>query len=373
MARGPVVARPIPSGGYGHDHRQHVLDRVPGGVRHRRDVVLGRRHSGQRLAAPGRRVRRRVDRRHRVLLRDVADVQHARRAWRERRGAHRGRLAPLASPGHLRKVGLTMDTLPLKRDLRLAYRTSLLVALLIVVVSAGGLAWGSTGLYGVDPNRALGVSASTAGVLVPGSLVQDIFNLAIGLPILSAALWLARRGAQIGLLLWPGALVYRAYTTIGLVASVDCDIVRQRLAGAVRPRIVGGLLVGLALLTVGQDAGGAVATALAGGAPIDPLARGVWIADLTLGVPAMLIVGGLLWRRASLGYAAAAGLLLSFGITSVVIAAMIALQPVLTGALIDGATVIGLLVFGAVSLAPLLLSLATPPPSQFALRPARSA
>ena len=54
--------------------------------------------------------------------------------------------------------------------------------------------------------------------------------------------------------------------------------------------------MGLALLTVGQDAGGAVATALAGGAPIDPLARGVWIADLTLGVPAMLIVGGLLWR-----------------------------------------------------------------------------
>ncbi len=69
----------------------------------------------------------------------------------------------------------------------------------------------------------------------------------------------------------------------------------------------------------------------------------------------MLIVGGLLWRRASLGYVAAAGLLLSFGLTSVVIAAMIALQPVLTGASIDGATAMGLLIFGAVSLTPLLL------------------
>jgi hypothetical protein len=98
-----------------------------------------------------------------------------------------------------------------------------------------------------------------------------------------------------------------------------------------------------------------VATALAGGAPIDPLARGVWLADLTLGAPAMLIVGGLLWRRASLGYVAAAGLLLSFGLTSVVIAAMLALQPVLTGAPIDGATVMGLLIFGAVPLTPLLL------------------
>jgi hypothetical protein len=271
-----------------------------------------------------------------------------------------------------------MDTLPLKRDLTLAYRTSLLIALLMVVVSAGGLAWGSTSLYGVDQNRALGVSASTAGVLVPGFLIQDVFNLAIGLPILVGVLWLARRGSLIGLLLWPGALFYlvytyvhylvgapfsafflgyvaivalSAYTTIGLVASIDCDTARQRLAGAVRPRLVGGILVGLALLTDG----GAVATALAGGAPIDPLARGVWIADLTLGVPAMLIVGGLLWRRAALGYLAAAGLLLSFGMTSIVIAAMIALQPVLTGAPIDGATVMGLLIFGAVSWTPLLL------------------
>jgi hypothetical protein len=216
---------------------------------------------------------------------------------------------------------------------------------------------------------------------VPGFLIQDVFNLAIGLPILVGVLWLARRGSLIGLLLWPGALFYlvytyvhylvgapfsalflgyvaivalSAYTTIGLVASIDCDTARQRLAGAVRPRLVGGVLVGLALLTVGQDAGGAVATALAGGAPIDPLARGVWIADLTLGVPAMLIVGGLLWRRVSLGYVAAAGLLLSFGMTSVVIAAMIALQPVLTGAPVDGATVMGLLIFGALSWTPLL-------------------
>ena len=159
-----------------------------------------------------------------------------------------------------------MDTLPLKRDLTLAYRTSLLIALLMVVVSVGGLAWGSTSLYGVDQNRALGVSASTAGVLVPGFLVQDVFNLAVGLPILVGVLWLARRGSLIGLLLWPGALFYlaytyvhylvgapfsalflgyvavvalSAYTTIGLVASIDCDTVRQRLSGAVRPRLVG--------------------------------------------------------------------------------------------------------------------------------------
>lgn len=77
----------------------------------------------------------------------------------------------------------------------------------------------------------------------------------------------ARRGSLIGLLLWPGALFYlaytyvhylvgapfsalflgyvaivalSAYTTIGLVASIDRDTARQRLSGAVRPRLVGG-------------------------------------------------------------------------------------------------------------------------------------
>src|ERR1035437_10413905 len=102
-----------------------------------------------------------------------------------------------------------MDTLPLERDLTLAYRTSLLVALLTVVVPAAGLAWGTT-LYGVDPNHALRVSASTAGVLVPGFLVQDIFNLVVGVPILVGVLWLARRGSPIRPLPLAGAALWLA-------------------------------------------------------------------------------------------------------------------------------------------------------------------
>jgi hypothetical protein len=261
----------------------------------------------------------------------------------------------------------------------------------VVIVSAAGLAAGSS----VDQNRAFSVGTSTAGILVPGFLARDLFNLVVGLPMLVGTLWLARLGSLSGLLLWPGALFYlvytyvhylvgapfsalflgyvaivvlSAYTAIGLVAGIDSDGARQRLAG-VRPRLVGGVLVGLALLTLGQDATGAVTTALTGGWSIDPVARGVWIADLTLAVPAMLIVGGLLWRRASVGYVAAAGLLLSFGTTSVVIAAMMALQPVLTGASVDGATVAGLLIFGAFSLAPLALFARSPGTSQIGAEP----
>ena len=41
LARRPIVARPVASRGHGNVARQRLLDRVAGGVRHRRDVVLG--------------------------------------------------------------------------------------------------------------------------------------------------------------------------------------------------------------------------------------------------------------------------------------------------------------------------------------------
>jgi hypothetical protein len=76
----------------------------------------------------------------------------------------------------------------------------------------------------------------------------------------------------------------------------------------------------------------------------------VWVADLTLGAPATLIGGVLLWRRAALGYVIGAGLLLSFSVTPVELAAMLALQPQLTASPIEVGTITGLVIFAAVSL-----------------------
>ena len=81
---------------------------------------------------------------------------------------------------------------PIKHDLALAYAASLLVAGLVAVVSVTALIFGSAALYGVDPKVATGVTASTAGLLVPGFLAQDVFNLVVALPILLGSLWLAR-------------------------------------------------------------------------------------------------------------------------------------------------------------------------------------
>jgi len=273
-----------------------------------------------------------------------------------------------------------MNALPIKRDLTFAYRSSLIVAVLIAVVSASGLLFGSAGLYGPDPKLAVGVTEAEAGLLVPGFLALDAYNLVVGLPILLASLWLARRGSLIGLLLWPGALFYvlytyalylvgapfstlflayvalvafSAYTTIGIVASIDGEQVRQRLVSVIPARTIGGILIGLAILTLAQDASGAVVTALASGAPFDPVARHVWIADLALEVPAVLIGGVLLWRHKRLGYVAGAGLLLQFGLTPTGLAAIIALQPVLTAEPLNAGTIGGLLIFSLVCFATL--------------------
>jgi hypothetical protein len=99
---------------------------------------------------------------------------------------------------------------------------------------------------------------------VPGFLGHDVFNLVVG-PVLLGAVWLARRGSLIALLLWPGGLFYLLYTyaiylvggpfsglfllyallvalcafgAVGLVAAMDREQVRQRLEGAVPARLV---------------------------------------------------------------------------------------------------------------------------------------
>lgn len=194
-----------------------------------------------------------------------------------------------------------MNPLPVRRRLTFA--------------SGAGLLLGSAGLYG--PNPALGVTEAEAGLLLPGFLGQDAFNLLVGVPLLLGSLWLARRGSLVGLLFLPGTLFYAlywyvlyltgapfsvlflvyvplvtlsAFTIIGVVSSTDGEEVR-RLSASVPARAIGALLVVLGLLTLAQDTTGALVTALADDAPADPAARPVWISDLALQAPAV-IVGG---------------------------------------------------------------------------------
>ena len=82
----------------------------------------------------------------------------------------------------------------------------------MTVVSVVGLALGTTGLYG-DPADALGPTPATAGILVPAFLGHDVFDFFAGLPILLIAAWLACRGSQFALPLWPARVSIRCSTS----------------------------------------------------------------------------------------------------------------------------------------------------------------
>jgi hypothetical protein len=193
-------------------------------------------------------------------------------------------------------------------------------------------------------------------------------------------MWLARRGRLLGLLCWPGALfyvVYRylasaigvgfgvvflpylllvalaAYTLIGLVASIDGDEVRQQLAGAVPARVAGAILVGATVLFIALD-GGAIVTALTTQPPREPEHPVyVLIADFVTLIPACLIGGFLLWRRAPLGYVAGAGLLLVYSVLLIGPVPVLAVQAFHDGAPFPAGDVLFLLTIASICIVPL--------------------
>jgi len=256
------------------------------------------------------------------------------------------------------------DRLPATRDLTLAYVLSLIVALIMTVASAVGLLY-QTVIYPTDE-------------LLLSFVPSDAFNLVVGLPILLGSMLLARRGKLIGLLCWPGALFYVLYmyvpyvigvpfnvlflpylvlvtlsacTLIGLVASIDGEVVRQRLTGFVPARISGGILVGLAILIIVRQVA-VIVTALAGQTPVDAVELSSWIADFVVAVPVLLVGGILLWRRDPLGYVAGAGLLLGYGVLALSVIPFFVLQARYTGSPIDVSGVVAVLVMAALCFIP---------------------
>ena len=233
--------------------------------------------------------------------------------------------------------------LPVRHDLTWMYALSLVVAVLLAAASVAGLVF-RAGVYPADE-------------FVRSFVPNDVVNLAIGLPILLGSMWLARSGRLIGLLCWPGALFFvlynyigyafalpltaafllhlalvasSAYTLIGLVATIDGDAVRGRLAGAVPERLAGGILAGLGLLFFLRVIG-VIGGALAGQAAVAETERAVQTADF-LTTPAWVIGGILLWRRKELGYVAGLGLLFQASMLFIALIAFLLLQPLLTTA-----------------------------------------
>ncbi len=254
--------------------------------------------------------------------------------------------------------------LPLRHDLTGAYARSLMIALLMAFASAAGLLYRSA-LY---PTEELYLS------FVP----SDLFNLAVGLPILIGSMWLARRGSLSGLLSWPAALFYvlyvyvpyliavpfnvlsllylilvmlSVYTMIGLVASINGEVVRQRLIAFVPARASAAILIGLAILIIVRQAA-MIASALNSRAPFDIIELASWIADFIVAVPALLLVGIQLWRRRALGYTAGAGLLLGYALLALSVIPFFFVQARFNDAPLDIGGLAAILVMTALCIIP---------------------
>jgi hypothetical protein len=209
---------------------------------------------------------------------------------------------------------------------------------------------------------------------VYNNIGRDVLNLVVGLPILFGSMWFARRSSLIGLLIWPGALFYilyiyafyilgvpfnmlfiryivlvtlSAYTTIGLVASIDSEAVRQRLSGKVLVRTTAGMFILIGLLFVIVDVF-LIVTTLASRVPVSSTLYASFVTDFTIQLPELLVVGILLWRREALGYVAAPGLLFQGGVLNAGFALVLVFQAIFTSSPINAPFVALIFVMGAI-------------------------
>jgi len=253
--------------------------------------------------------------------------------------------------------------LPVRRNLAQIYALSLMTAILMAAASVIGLLYRAV-IYPTDD-------------LLQSFVSNDVANLFIGLPILLGSMWLARRGKLIGLLFWPGALFFvlynhivyvfamplnvafllhltlvtlSVYTTIGLVASIDGEAVRQRLTGSVPERIAGAILAGLGLLFF-LRAIGVIINALTSQAPIAETELALQVSDF-MTAPAWVIGGVLLWRRRGFGYVTGLGLLFQASMLFIGLIIFLLLRPFLTTAPFVLADVVVIFILGLICFVP---------------------
>jgi hypothetical protein len=258
------------------------------------------------------------------------------------------------------------DTLPITRDLTFVYQVSAIIAILMTIASVSGLLF-SFAIYPTDD-------------VLQTFFANDVINLLIGLPILIGSMWLSWRGKLIGLLLWPGALLYVLYnytaylfslplnwtliiylilvllsviTVTRLIMSIDGVSVRGLLEGHVFEKLSGGFLFVFGVLFI-LRAISIIADAIANQTVILPTEFSVLIADMILS--ALWIAGGvLLFKRSPLGYVSGLGLLFSAIILFVGLIVYLLLQPVLTDVPLVISDVIVIIVMGLVCCIPFAL------------------
>jgi len=263
-------------------------------------------------------------------------------------------------------VSFSSSPLPLTHSLNLVYLFSLLIALLTAVASITSILYPED-IYPTDEQR-------------QSFLANDVVNLIVGLPILLGSMWLAWRGILIGLLFWPGALLFGLYnylvylfgmpfntmfpiylvivtaciyTLIGLAVSIDGGVVRKQLIGRVPERFAGGVLFVLGAL-FGLRAMVVLLTALINETTLARSELALSVSDFIVSM-AWVIGGALLWRRQRLGYVVGTGLLFTLSMLFIGLIALLIINPLLTGEPFVLMDVIVIFAMGLICFIPLML------------------
>ena len=256
--------------------------------------------------------------------------------------------------------------LPLTRSLSLTYALSFVIVILMATASIVGLLY-RTVVYPTDD-------------LLQSFVHNDVATLFIGLPMLLGSMWFTRRGQLVGVLLWPGALMFVLYTylayvlampfnvafllhlalvtlsvyaLIGLLTSIDGKAVQLRLAGAVPERLAGGVLTGLGLLFF-LRVFGVLVHALVSQAPLVETEVALNSSDCLI-APSWIICGALLWRREEFGYVTGLGLLFQASMLFIGLIIFWATQSILTSAPFPLVDVVVVLAIGMICFVPFAL------------------
>jgi hypothetical protein len=207
---------------------------------------------------------------------------------------------------------------------------------------------------------------------------NDVVNLVIGLPLLLGSLWLSWRGKLLGLLFWPGALMYVlynyiaylfstplswvyliymvlvsacVYTLIGLFTIIDMENVSARLSGSVPEKLSGGVILVLGTFNFLRVLF-MIVSALIDQSSIVTTDLSVLIADFLLS-PAWIIGGVLLLRRKALGYVSGLALLFQTSMLFIGLIAFLLLQPLLSDAPFDIFNILVVFLMGLICFVPL--------------------
>lgn len=255
------------------------------------------------------------------------------------------------------------DQLPLTHSISVYVLASLLLVALTAFVTIVGLTSQVT-TYPTEEARIAFVAT-------------DALTLFVGLPLLLITLWLTSRGSLVGLLCWPGMLVYLTYTYIpylldapfsayflaylllvilsgysfvGMIAAIDSHVVKRQLDKFVPARLGAGVLILLGtffLLNIITNTINALD---------DPnlMQTSLWIADAVM-APMLVFGGVLLWRRQALGYTMGSSLLLLVTVLALGVIPVVIHQDVVQGDPFDAVSFIVLLIMGLLCLIPFLL------------------